>query len=462
MMKGHMKGPFVVCGLLYLSAVSVHGDSKPPTFPPQTTPRTVWLARIQGTIDPASSDYLTTAIKRAEEGKAEALVVELDTPGGLISSVREMAQSIARSSVPVVVFVTPAGASATSAGALLMLASHVAVMSPGTNIGAAHPVGGSGEDIKGVMGDKILNDTLAFARGLADLRGRNKKLAEDVVAKSRSLTADEAMKEHLIDETARSIDELLARIHGRRVGVAPPGGAAGAETMQQLNTRDAALRPFPMSFGQQLLHYLANPNLAALLLTIGMLLIYIEASHPGLSIPGIAGAICLLVAFMALQMLPIRVGAAALVALGIALMLAEPFITSHGVAAVGGITCFLLGLLWLVDPAAGGGSLRVAPIILAGAGLTMGSIVFVIAFSAARMRSMARKTRSEMGGGEIGGLKGYAGRVIEISHNGTQGRALFRGELWEFESSSPVDKGDEIKALAMSENMRVKVERAKS
>jgi membrane-bound serine protease (ClpP class) len=342
-----------------------------------------------------------------------------------------------------------------------MLASHIAVMSPGTNIGAAHPVGGSGEDIKGAMGDKVLNDTQAFARGLADLRGRNRTLAEELVAKSKSFTADEALKEHLIDEIARSPEELLTRIHGRRVGVAPAGGAAGAQIMQQLDTRDAALRPFAMSLGQSLLHYLANPNLAAMLLTIGMILIYIEASHPGFMFPGIAGAICLLVAFMALQMLPIRVGAAGLLALGIGLMLAEPFVTSHGAAAAGGIVCFILGLLWLVDPGAGGGSLRVAPVVLGGASVALGSIVLMIAFAAARMRTLSRRTLGKIGGGAIGGLQGYAGRVVEVSQGGLHGRALFRGELWEIESASPLDKGDEIKAVALGENMRVKVERAR-
>jgi membrane-bound serine protease (ClpP class) len=216
-----------------------------------------------------------------------------------------------------------------------------------------------------------------------------------------------------------------------------------------------------MSFGQSLLHYLANPSLAAILLTIGMILIYIEASHPGLMFPGVAGAICLLVAFMALQMLPIRVGAAGLVALGIALMLAEPFVTSHGAAAAGGIVCFILGLVWLVDPGAGGGLLRVSPIVLGGAAIALGGIVSLIAFAAARMHALSRRTLKRIGGGEIGGLQGYAGRVIEVSKGGLQGRALFRGELWDIDSSSPLDKGDEVKAVAMSENMRVKVERAK-
>jgi membrane-bound serine protease (ClpP class) len=457
-----------VFGLLALvlaaASVSVSGSDSVSGSAQAATPKTVWIARIQGTIDPASSDYLASAIRGAESAQAEALVVELDTPGGLVSSVREMSQSISRSTVPVVVFVTPAGASATSAGALLMLASHIAVMSPGTNIGAAHPVGGGGEDIKGVMGEKVLNDTLAFARGLADLRGRNKKDAEDFVAKSQSFTADEALKDHLIEEIASTPQELLARIHGRRVAVSASSAApgTGATTMHQLDTRDAALKSVDMSAGQALLHYLANPNLAALLLTLGMVLIYIEASHPGAMFPGVAGAICLLIAFMAMQMLPIRVGAAGLLALGIALMLAEPFVTSHGAAAAGGIVCFLLGLMWLIDPAAGGGKLQVAPLVLAATGLTLGSIVAIIAFAAARMHTLHRKAVAQIGGGAIGGLQGYSGRIVEITQGGRQGRALFRGEVWEFESASPLDKGDEVRAVAMAGNMRVKVERAKS
>ncbi|HUP58535.1 MAG TPA: nodulation protein NfeD [Bdellovibrionota bacterium] len=444
--------------LPFLFVASAFAVDDPATSLPQ--PRAVWVAQIQGTINPASSDYLTGAIRQAEAASAEALIVELDTPGGLVSSVREMAQSISRSTVPVIVFVTPAGASATSAGALLMLASHLAVMSPGTNIGAAHPVDGEGKTIEGAMGQKVLNDTVAFARGLADLRGRNRTLAEEVVAKSRSLTAEEAQREKLIEELARSREELLSRVHGRTVTVTASDAKAGATRPKVLATRDAAIRPIPMTFGQSLLHYLANPNIAALLLTIGMLLIYIEASHPGLSIPGIAGAICLLVAFMALQMLPIRVGAAALLALGIALLLAEPFITSHGIAAGGGILCFVLGLLWLVDPASGGGSLRVAPLLIGGSTLTLGGIVGVIAVAAARMRALTKKTLAEIGGGGIGGLQGYAGRVVEAASGGLQGRALFRGEVWEFESQVPLSKGDEVKAVGLTEHMKVKVERA--
>jgi membrane-bound serine protease (ClpP class) len=417
---------------------------------PPAHPR-VDVLPLRGTIDPATSAALEAAIVHAEGDGAELLVVELDTPGGLVASVREMDQAIDASRIPVVVYVTPAGGSATSAGALLTLASHVAAMAPGTNIGAAHPVGSSGEDIKGTMGQKVVNDVSAFARGLAELRGRNVGLAEDVVARSRSFTAEEALRGGLIEIIAPSRGALLSALDGRRVKL--------RESERALHTRDAEVVEDRLSFGQALLHTLANPNIAALLMTLGMLLIYVEVSHPGTVIPGISGAICLLVAFMAFHMLPIRAGALALVGLGALLLLAEPFVVAHGAMAAGGIVSFVLGLVWLLDPSET--SLHVAPwayLLSAGA---LGVLVAAIAISVARLRRRSHEALEEMGGaGVIAGIHGYTGTVEEAGPGGKAGKARFRGELWDFESAEELRPGDAVVATGVK-GLRLKLARAK-
>jgi len=228
----------------------------------------VWVAQIRGSINPAGVSYLKTSIKSAHENKAKALIVELDTPGGLVASVRDMAQVVDESPIPVIVYVSPAGAAATSAGALFMLSSHVAAMAPGTNIGAAHPVGSKGEEIKGPMGDKVLNDTAAFARSLAELRGRPIELAEQVVAKSKSFTAEEAHRNKLIEIIAATRAELLKKLHMREVKL--------KSVSHVIMTEGAVIVEVDMTMGQRLLHYIANPNIAGILMTLAMLLIYLS------------------------------------------------------------------------------------------------------------------------------------------------------------------------------------------
>ena len=289
--------------------------------------KTVYFAEVRGTINPASAEFFEKSIQKAQNAGAEAIVFELDTPGGLVSSVRQMAQAAGSSKVPVVVFVTPAGASATSAGALLMLASHYAAMSPGTNIGAAHPVGPQGKDVEGAMGEKVLNDVRAFARGLAELRRRPIDIAEKIVSKSKSLTAEEAKKAKLIDVLAQDRLELLKKMNGVEISL------NGQKKI--LQTSNAKIERLEMSTGQKLLHLIAHPNIAAILMTFATLLIYVELNNPGVGIAGTLGAICLIVAFMAFQSLPIHTGGLMLLVLGMILMVAEAFVASGGALAAG-------------------------------------------------------------------------------------------------------------------------------
>jgi membrane-bound serine protease (ClpP class) len=430
--------------LLFMDALSfafADQSTVKPSVSPTVSPKNVLFAAIKGTIDPATSSYLRAAIKEAENSRSEALVVELDTPGGLVSSVREMAQAIDTSTVPVVVFVTPAGAAATSAGALLMLASHVAAMSPGTNIGAAHPVNADGKAIEGAAGEKAVNDTAAFARGLAELRGRPGALAQAVVDKSRSFTAQEAEKEKLIDLLAADRVDLLTKLQGRTV-------ASGNNFKRVLETKGAETRTFEMRSGQKLLHLLANPNIAAMLMAFAVLCIYVELTVSGVIIPGILGIISLIVAFISFQLVPIRTGGLILILLGVGMLIAEAFIVSHGALAAGGILSFLLGMLWVVDPAAT--DMRISAAVIVPIVVVLGAGVSVIAIAAARLKKSAEKALREIKGGGAFGLMGYPGIVESLNADGLSGKVQIRGELWDFRAAVPVKTGDSVEVIEMA------------
>ncbi|HLD99539.1 MAG TPA: nodulation protein NfeD [Bdellovibrionota bacterium] len=412
------------------------------------SPAAIWLAEIRGTINPASSSYFQKTIARAEKDRAGAVILELDTPGGLLTSVRDMTQAMDRSTVPVVIYVSPAGASATSAGALLMLGSHVAAMASGTNIGAAHPVGAQGEEIKGSMGEKATNDTAAFARGMAELKGRNAELANEIVSKSKSLTAEEALKQRVIEIVANSRADLFKKLDGYQIKIK-------GET-RSLRTEGAEVKTAEMTPGQTLLHYLANPNVAGLLMTLGILLIYVELSAPGMSIPGVLGGICILVALMSFELLPIRAGGLVLLIAGALMLLAEPFVTSHGALAVGGIISFILGLIWVIDPSRT--SLQISSSVWIPAGIVLGIIVVSIGYFASRINTLSQRALAEMGGGGVSGLSGYHGVVESVEADGRRGKAAFRGELWNFESESPVKPGDAVEATRAT-GMTIQVRR---
>jgi len=428
-----IKGSFLFLALMGLSWFSTNLISA------ETSNKIVFVAEIRGSINPASSKYLMNTITRAVDQDAQMVLVELDTPGGLVSSVRQMAQAIDSSPIPVVVFVTPAGAAATSAGALLMLSSHIAAMSPGSNIGAAHPVGPQGKDIEGTMGEKATNDVMAFAKGLAEVRKRNLKVAEEIVTKSRSLTAEEALKENLIEILASTRADLFQALDGRKVRT-----KNGEVT---LRTQNPVIHISRMSLGDRVLHLLANPNIAGILLTLAMFLLYVELTHPGISVAGVLGVICLLIAFMALQMLPIHTGGVALLILGMVLLCAEPFAPSGGILAAGGTLAFMLGLLWVIDPAET--DLRMSVFVWVPATILLGSGAAVIAVAAARMKTLSKETLERMGGGDLAGLSGYVGLVNSISEDGRSGTATIRAEIWNFASDVPVREGDRVKASSI-------------
>ncbi|MBS1961756.1 MAG: nodulation protein NfeD [Bdellovibrionales bacterium] len=400
-------------------------------------------AEIRSTINPATAEYLADAIHFGEREKAQAVVISLDTPGGLVSSVEKMAQSIDRAKVPVVVYVEPAGASATSAGALLMLAAHVGAMTPGSHMGAAHPVDSSGKTIEGAMGEKVLNDTSSFAEGLAEIRGRNKALAAEIVRKSRSFTASEALAQKLVEVSADNLPDLLRKLDGRTVKF----GAGGSDA--KIATANATVEEFGMTVGQKLLNRISDPNIAAILMTLAMLLIYFELSHPGIQVAGILGLVCLVVAFMSFQTLPIRTGGIVLIVLGALGLFGEVFATSHGALAAGGTLAFVLGLVWVVDP----DQIRmgVSPAVYVPAGIAMGGLALLIAWFASRTAETAAAARAEMKGGAAAGLAGYAGTVelAESAGDRSTGKVSIRGETWDFvaEGAPSLRAGDAVEVV---------------
>ena len=394
---------------------------------PAEGPPQVLVATIASSINPVSADYLVSAIERAESDRAAVLVVELDTPGGLDSSMRQMVQEILRTEIPVVVYVAPSGARAASAGVLITLASDVAAMAPGTNIGAAHPVSVGGGGMDNTMAKKVENDAAAYARSLAEKKGRNGKWAESAVRESASLTANDALEQKVIDLVSPSLEALLGRLDGRKI---EKDGKASL-----LRTRNARVTRYPMGLRHRILSALADPNVAYILMMIGVYGIFFELSNPGAVFPGIAGGIALILGFYSLQTLSASYAGFLLIALAVILFILEIKIASHGALTIGGIISLMLGSLMLfrssVDP-----YLRIS----------WGVILLMVGFSAAffgilvtlAVRSQLRKPAT--------GSEGLIGEVGEAMLDFTgKGKVFVVGETWDAVSSVPVRKGEKVR-----------------
>jgi len=302
----------------------------------------VVVLSLSGSIDPISARYVQRGLARAVADGAQLVVVDVDTPGGLSTSMDEMVQAILASPIPVAVYVSPAGARAASAGVYITMAAHIAAMAPGTHIGAAHPVAAGGADIQGTEGQKVENDALAQIRSLAELRGRNESWAQDAVKNSVSLTETEALKQRVVDVVAPDLSGLLAEIDGRHVKTAD-----GEVT---LRTVGAAVQRSDMGLIERLLDVLVNPDLSYILMVIGILGIIFELSSPGIGAPGIAGAIAIVLSMVGFGSLPTNLGGFVFIALGVVLFIVDVKVPSHGVWTAGGIASFLLGSLLLFPP----------------------------------------------------------------------------------------------------------------
>lgn len=390
-----------------------------------------WLT-IDGAIGPVANEMLVAALKQAQDEDAEALVIELDTPGGLLKTTRMMCKTILASRIPIVVYVSPPGARAGSAGVFITLAAHVAVMAPGTNIGAAHPVGlggiGSSQDSSGVMEGKITNDAAAFARTLAEQRSRNAEWAEQAVRESRSVTDSEALELEVIDFVASSPDSLLILLHGRVVTI-----DGRADT---LNTEHASISESPMSLRLRILDLIADPNIAYILLLLGVYGLFFELYNPGAILPGVVGALSLILAFFSLQLLPISWAGLLLIILAIILFILEVKIASYGLLSVAGIVSMILGSLMLFQPGVTGVKVGL-DVIIPAAIVTALFFVFVVGMG---LRAQARKV--------VTGEEGLIGEIgTAISELSPEGKVSVHGEIWSARSTQTISRGQKIRVV---------------
>jgi membrane-bound serine protease (ClpP class) len=383
---------------------------------------------LEGVISPVTVRLVETAIDRAQRAGAGALVIQLDTPGGLERSMRVICQRLLNAPLPVIVYVAPTGARAASAGVFITMAAHVAAMAPATNIGAAHPVsvGGGGGDK--TMMEKVANDAAAFARTIATERGRNVEWAEKAVRQSVSITEREAVKLKVVDLVADSLPDLLAKIDGREVRT--------SKGPMRLATNGSPVQAIEISFRDRFLTVITDPNVAYVLMMLGMLGLFFEFSTPGVILPGVIGGISLILAFFAFQSLPINYAGLLLILFGIVLFVAEIKIVSHGVLGVGGVVAMALGSLMLFDAPELGVGISWW-VIVPTVGVTAGVFLFVIA---AGVRALRRKPA-------LGapGLVGQTGVVREAL--APVGTVLVRGELWRAMAANeaPIDAGRAVR-----------------
>ena len=407
---------------------------------PSWAARPVSVIDIDGAITPITVRLLAAAIERAQAEGSQALVVQLNTPGGLERSMRSMVQSILNSEIPIIVYVAPTGARAASAGVFLTMAAHVAAMAPATNMGAAHPVAVGGQMDKEML-KKVENDAAAFARTLATERGRNAEWMEKAVRSSVSVTEREALKLKVIDLIADSLPDLLEKIDGRVVKT-----KRGAVTLE---TKGAPVKVIDIRFRDRFLALITDPNIAYILMMVGMLGIFFELSNPGVVLPGVIGGISLILAFFAFQSLPINWAGLLLILFGVALLIAELKIASHGVLTIGGVVSMVLGSFMLYEaPEAG---FRVSwAVILPTVGATAGLVVWAVS---AGIRAMMRPPTT--------GAAGMIGqRAVVRAALDPEGQVQLDGELWRaVAEDAPVPAGETVRVTGV-DGLTLRVSRA--
>ncbi len=395
---------------------------------------------IDGAIQPITAQVIVHAIDHAERDQREALVIRLDTPGGLDTSMREIIKRILVSRVPVVVYVAPSGSRAASAGTFIAMAAHVAAMSPGTSIGAATPVNLGGGTSDSTMSHKVRNDAVSYIRSLAAERGRNADWGEKAVREGGSLTETDALKMNVIDIVARDDDDLFRQLHGRKVVI-------GGET-RTLYTKDAVRHSLKPSWRQQLLSRIVDPNVAYILFMLGFYGLIFELSNPGSILPGVVGGICILLAFLAFQTIPINTTGLALIVFAMTLFIIDLKVQSHGILTAGGIISLVLGSLLLV-----GGDATMARVSLSVIGtIVVTTVAFFVFVLGAAYRAQRRRPITGLEG--LVGLKGTA--LTELAPSG---RVFVRGEDWGAESSEHIERGAAV-VVDRVDGLRLKVHKA--
>ncbi|MFZ5980592.1 MAG: NfeD family protein [Candidatus Zixiibacteriota bacterium] len=433
-----------IVSLSLRTALAIENDSlQTDTIVPETNVSSaarplVYYMVIDGAIGTVTDDRIDEAIELAEGNGAELLIIMLDTPGGFTKPTWSICKKILNSYVPVCVYISPAGARAGSAGVYITYASHFAAMAPSTNIGAAHPVGGGGEQIDSVMNEKVTNDAVAQIRAAAEKRGRNAEWGEKAVRQSVSITNNEALEKNVIDIIARDMDDLLAQIDGRTTEI--------PEGEKIMKVKDARVEQIKTTFKQRVLEVITSPDIAFILFSIGGLGIVIELYNPGAIFPGVIGAISLILAFYSFQTLPINYAGMALIILALILFIAEVKIVSHGLLTVGGLISFVLGGLMLVDAVDPGMKISLSLLITMAivVALTLTVIVWLV------VRASKRKVFT--------GEEGLVGKTADVRKDNF---IYVDGALWKIECEEPLEVGNKVEIVGMN-NLKLKVRKINS
>jgi membrane-bound serine protease (ClpP class) len=385
----------------------------------------IYILKISGSINPAVADFVKKGIDKASADGASCIILQIDTPGGLAESMREIVMAIFASKVPVISYVAPSGARAASAGVMITIAADIAAMAPGTNIGAAHPVGAGGKEIGGTMSEKVVNDMVAHVKSIAEKRKKNVKWVEKAVRKSISVTESEALKENVIDIVAKDIDDLIRQINGRKI-----------EDKGVLKLDKVKKTVLEESLRTKILKTISDPNVAYILMMIGLAGLYFELSHPGAILPGVIGGIAIILAFFAFQTIPVNYAGFLLILLAIIFFIMEMKIASYGLLSVAGITSLLLGSLMLFE--SNGTDMGLSwKVLIPTLSLISG---FFVVISGLVFKSHLTKPRTGAVGlvGEIGTVKA----AIK-----PEGKVFVHGELWNATSKDPIETGVRVRVL---------------
>jgi membrane-bound serine protease (ClpP class) len=404
----------------------------------RSTERHVFIMDLEGAINPATATFLEQGLEEAGKQEAELVVVRLDTPGGLASSMKSMVKAIMNSPVPVVVYVAPRGAGAASAGVMVTVAAHVAAMAPGTNIGAAHPVAAGGREIDKTMSEKVVHDMASYGRSIAQETGRNADWVERAIRESVSITAEEAVEKNVVDLVAVDIDELLKQIDGREITL------KGAKVV--LKTRDLEKKYVEQGIRYRILKTISDPNIAYILMMIGLAGLYFELSHPGAIFPGVIGAISLILAFYSFQTLPVNYAGLLLIALAVILFVAEIMVSSYGVLSLGGLISLTLGSVMLFEDVGVSLKLMAPTIVLIGA--------FFVAVSTLAFRAYRAKPKTGMEG--LIGATGIVKQPLD-----PEGLVFVHGEYWRAVSGEKLEPGDKVR-VENADGLLLKVKKVSS
>jgi membrane-bound serine protease (ClpP class) len=396
--------------------------------------------RVEDTIQPASQRFIERALAVAEARDAELVVMELDTPGGLLDATRKITTAISGSGVPVAVYVSPAGARAASAGFFILLAADVAAMAPGTNTGAAHPVGGQGENLPEDVRDKVTEDATAMIKAFAEQRHRNVDLAIAAVRESASYTAEEAKTTGLVDLIANDVDDLLKKLSGTEI-------RRFDGTTKVLELSEPIIFKIEPTFADRLFSVLANPNVVYLLMALGALGLYVEITHPGGILPGVIGVVCLVVGLYSISVLPVSWAGVALIFVALMLFLLEVKVASYGLLTIGGLICFVLGSLMLFDAP--------IPAMRVSLGVILPTAIVLAGVTAFLLNRVVRAHRLRPMTGEEG-LVGEVGTAL--SDINPTGKVLVHGEYWDARSTAaPIASGARVRVTAVG-SKRIDVE----